>query len=463
MMRFLVLLFIHIQGKRVSVMTFQQMNVDFEITPARTTKIILIFLNLFFIIGATFATENKNDPPSTGGDEHLKIYVYDSDLKTPMELARVVLRRGKAVVAQNVTNPRGLVEFIDIHEGWYNISVHFIDYNDFFDSILVDDQHSFDSIGLHAVNQQEVVILGNHELGTATFDLTTGNQVFESETYHATPTNQMTNLLQQSLMGAARAPTGEVHIRGQHGQFTYYVDGIPIPLGVFGGLNDVVDPKVIDRATFYTGGFPAEYGGQIAALVDIQNRVPTGKFHLDASSYIGSYLVTNAGDTLGEKVGSFKALNSNGQSLSFSGHEDRFGYFISGSRQESDRRIDQPIEQLFNDHGFDYFLYGKFDYQLSDIDYVTMNINFGRTFTQVPYDSVEQIADDVQNTTNQFQTFSYYRTLSDDKNKESNLFVGAYAREGELIYTPGAIDPPNFQFAGDTSHSYVLAEDRSFT
>jgi len=62
-------------------------------------------------------------------------------------------------------------------------------------------------------------------------------------------------------MGAARAPTGEVHIRGHHGEFTYYVDGIPVPLGVFGGLNEVVDPKAIDRATFITGGFAAEYGG----------------------------------------------------------------------------------------------------------------------------------------------------------------------------------------------------------
>ena len=114
-MKFLVLLFIHIQGKRVAVMTFQQRNFDFEITLERTIKFILIFINLFLMTTATFATENKNGPPG-GGDEHLKIFVYDADLKTPMELARVVLRRGKAVVAQNVTNPRGLVEFIDIHE-----------------------------------------------------------------------------------------------------------------------------------------------------------------------------------------------------------------------------------------------------------------------------------------------------------------------------------------------------------
>ena len=45
---------------------------------------------------------------------------------------------------------------------------------------------------------------------------------------------------------------------------------------MFGGLNEVVDPKVIDRATFITGGFPAEYGGQMAAIIDLNNRVPTG-------------------------------------------------------------------------------------------------------------------------------------------------------------------------------------------
>ncbi|HTY57841.1 MAG TPA: TonB-dependent receptor, partial [Bacteroidota bacterium] len=31
------------------------------------------------------------------------------------------------------------------------------------------------------------------------------------------------------------------------------------------------------------------------------------------------------------------------------------------------------------------------------------------------------------------------------------------------VFTPGSIDPPNFQFAGDTLNNYLLAEDRSFT
>lgn len=416
---------------------------------------------------ATFALGSSGTPSPAPAGEHYRVVVLDADGKAPIELARVALRRDGTIIGQKVTNPRGVALFVDITAGWYKLSVHIIGYDDFFDSVLVDDQHSVDSVSLHIISENEVVVVGQHELGAATLDLATGNQVFESETYHAPPSARMTNLVQENLMGAARAPTGEVHVNGQHGEFTYYVDGIPVPLGVFGGLNEIVDPKVIDRATFLTGGFPAEYGGQMAAIIDLQNRVPAGGFHLDASTYGGSHLVSNAGDSLGKGVGAFKALNSNGQSLSLSDHMDKVGFFLSGSRQETDRRIDPPVATLFHDHGFDYFLYGKIDYTLSNVDYLTFNMNYGKTSTQVPYDSVSsapdfQIADDIQTTSNAFQTLSYYRSLSTEKNQESNFFAGAYAREGGLVYTPGSIDPPNFQFTGDTT-LYALAIDRSFT
>ncbi|HUN65058.1 MAG TPA: TonB-dependent receptor [Bacteroidota bacterium] len=426
-------------------------------------RAVFVFLILFCSFSMMMFAGPRGGIPPGGGDVHLRIVVLDADLRAPMELVSVVLRRGRAVVAEKVTGSTGAAQFIDIHEGWYTITAHFIGYHDRVDSLLVDDAHSLDTIWLHSIDQSEVLVIGEHELSTATFDLSSGSQVFESETYHAAPTTQMTNLVQQSLMGAARAPTGEVHIRGQHGEFTYYVDGIPVPLGVFGGLNDIVDPHLIDRAVFYTGGFPAEFGGQTAAIIDIQNRVPTGAFHLDASMYGGSYLVFHPDDSLGSRVGSLRDLNSNGQALSLSGHAGKFGYFLSGSRQETDRRIDPPVERLFNDHGQDYFLYGKFDYQLSDYDYVTMNLNFSTTQTEVPYDSSEQIMNDMQRTTNQFQTLSLYHTFSEEKNAETSLFAGLYAREGGLVYTPGPEDPPSFEFAGDTASRYVLGENRSFT
>lgn len=412
--------------------------------------------------------------------EHLqvRVSVQDRDEHVPMEMVRVALIRDGRSAADGVTNTAGQVRFKDVHPGYYRLTAWFMGYAPYSDSILVADGRTVFTVAMHAqgIEESAVEVVGEREPSVSHINPVTGNQVFESETYHAPPTARMTELIQQTMMGAVRAPTGEIHIRGQHGEFTYYVDGIPVPLGVFGGLNEVVDPKAIDRATYITGGFPAEYGGQISAVIDLNNRVPTGSFHLDASVYGGSYLVFNGtrpfspseakaspGDTLGGRIGPFRALNSNGQSLSFSDHIGRVGFFVSGSRQETDRRIDQPVPRLFHDHGFDYFLYGKFDYVASPTDYLTSNISIGKTRTEIPYDPAEGAFDDRQETSNAFQTLSYFRTIDAEIDRESNFFFGAYAREGSLLHEPGAGTTPNFYFASDTLHAYLLSEDRRFT
>ncbi len=440
-------------------------------------SVLIVLLLLLLQILPSHAADRGTSAPRVDQGVQFRVTVLDRQERVPIELARVVLRREGRIVTQGATNPAGQLMLRDVAPGDYTLVAWFVGYRTYTGSVHIDPTHASLAVSLapEGSQQQEVEVVGERELGVTHLD-PAGNQVFESETYHAPPTARMNSLIQENLTGAVRAPTGEVHIRGEHGEFTYYVDGIPVPLGVFGGLNEVVDPKVIDRTTFITGGFPAEYGGQMTAVIDLNNRVPTGTFHLDASTYGGSYLTFNgarpfkvggilpvsAADTLGPRIGPFRALNSNGQALSFSDHVGKLGFFVSGSRQETDRRIDPPVADIFHDHGFDYFLYGKFDYVLSDVDFLTANLNFGRTLTQVPYDSLEGITDDVQRTTNSFEALSYFRTLSAEADQESNFFLGAYARQGGLQYTPGGIDVPNFQFLGDTLHSYTLAEGRSF-
>src|SRR5207245_7248109 len=43
----------------------------------------------------------------------------------------------------------------------------------------------------------------------------------------------------------------------------------------------------------------------------------------------------------------------------------------------------------------------------------------------------------------------------------SELFTGAFFRDGSLNYAPGLSDSATFQFPGDTSH-YIISEDRNF-
>ncbi len=315
--------------------------------------------NHSYIMNPSSEAPEKSNLNPIGNERGIqwRVTVSDSNGNGPIELARVVLKRNGKFISEEATTPTGQARFRDIVPGNYVIQAWFVGYRTFTDSITIDNNHTTYQIVLRSQgsSEKEEEIVGQRELTVTSINLITGNQVFESETFHPVPSAQMTNLVQENILGAARAPTGEVHIRGQHGEFTYYVDGLPVPLGVFGGLNDVVDQKVIDRATFITGGFPAEYGGQNAAIIDLKNRVPTGEFHFDAATFVGSYLTSDPSEE-SERVGPFRALNSNGQALSMSDHVDDLGFFISGSRQESDRRIDQPVENLFHDHGQDYFL-----------------------------------------------------------------------------------------------------------
>ena len=435
----------------------------FRFVPIPYSNIVIVSILLITI--QFISPEIKaatNDEPVKG--VNLFVTVLDSSSNQPLELVNLILQKDEKNVNINITDHAGRSIFHDLTSGDYKLVVHYIGYTDYIVPIKIDEMDIKLIIKLSesTVGLGEVVVTGTKTANVSNFvDIKTGRQTFIGETFHAPPSARITALIQQNLTGAVRAPTGEVHIRGQHGEFSYYIDGIPIPLGVFGGLNEVVNPEVIKIITFYTGGFPAEYGGQIAALINVQNQVPPGPFHLSLSSYGGSYYTTEK--NLGPDVGTFNALNSNGQSISLSSRNGNFGFFLSGSRDETDRRIDQPVDSLFHDHGFDYFLYGKLDYILDENNYVTSNLNFSETQTQIPFDPLEGINYDNQNSFNAFQTLSFFHTISNELDKEKSLFAGLYVREGGLKYLTSP-DNESVQFIGnDTTTGYRIDQDRKFT
>ena len=422
---------------------------------------------ILLLTGSAFGIGSGNNPKNTKGETtHFTVTVLDKKDSQPLQLVNVMLEQNNTLVKGATTNPAGRAQFSDVEIGTYKIIAHYLGYEDYIDTIAIDKEHTSLKIEMSEKSLElgAIVITGSKVAQISTsINNVTGRQVFEGETFHAAPTAQMTTIIQENLAGAVKATTGEIHIRGQHGEYSFLIDGVIIPLGVFGGLNEIVDPKIVSRITFYTGGFPAEYGGQISGLMDIQTRVPSGRFHLDISSFLGSYFTSNDNNTLGDKVGKFKALNSNGQSLSLSNHSGNIGYFFSASREESDRRIDQPVPDLFHDHGFDYFIFGKIDYLIDENNYITANLNFSKTQTQVPFDSTEGYQADDQITYNAFQILSYNHTISSEPDHESSLFIGASAREGGLRYIPNVSDGNPSYYESDSTTAYQIDQNRTFT
>jgi outer membrane receptor protein involved in Fe transport len=80
-------------------------------------------------------------------------------------------------------------------------------------------------------------------------------------------------VLVQTLPGVSQdsAESGGIHVRNEHGNVAYRLNGIMLPDGV-AGYGQVLETRMIGSLTLLTGALPAEFGLRTAAVVDIKTR-----------------------------------------------------------------------------------------------------------------------------------------------------------------------------------------------
>jgi hypothetical protein len=381
--------------------------------------------------------------------------VTDSGSGVQIQGVEVTVQQGPTVIAAGSTDPFGRFTFHNVRAGDYTLAVHFIGYHAQSKPITVTDGGTVRVTFRLVSAPAELGAVDVQAQTPVSIDTRTGDQTFDQNDAHYTPTQTTSQVVQQSLAGAARAPTGEVHIRGQHAEYTYFLDGVPVLSGVSGTLNELFDPSVVQRIDFITGGWDAAYGEKSAAIINIQTKIPTGAFHADESTYYGSF-------------------NSLGQSLSMSANQGKWGEFISGSAQGTDMRR-EPVEgdkynhpDNFSNHGDDYFGFGKIQYTASDRDIFTLDGNYSMSWYQIPYDSSGGVRlNDHETDINSFVNLGYRHRFGDGTKTEVGLpnefFNGVFFRNGALEYRPGANDVPSFVDENDpTLTPRNVFEDRKF-
>jgi len=366
-------------------------------------------------------------PPA--GDLHG--VVTDSASNNPLSSAQVSVMRDGKIIQNTLTDAFGRYRAHNLPAGTYTLSVHFIGFKAFTASVTMksEDVRIDVRLGAAVVELSAVKIMAEAPIAV---DTRTGDQTFSEDKSHAAPTTTSSQVIQEAVAGAVRAPTGEVHIRGQHAEYTYYVDGVPVPSGVSGSLNELFDPAIVNSINFRTGGWDAEFGGKNAAIIDVATRIPTGAFHLNAAGFAGSF-------------------NTSGQSLSASGNAGKWGFFGSVSQQSTDMRR-EPVSfdtisfrpYNYHNHGQDVYSFGKVQYNPSASDVIDLEGNWSRTNFQVPYDSTGGVAqDDNQADVNAFlnlgwrHRFNVEAGATGQETKGGELFAGAFYRYGSLRYIPG--------------------------
>jgi hypothetical protein len=388
--------------------------------------------------------------------------VTDAGSGQPLPSAEVSVMRGTEIVANASTDAFGRYTTHNIAQGTYTITARFLGFGPQSKTVTIGDSNAdirMDfALTAVAISLQGVTVNASVPLAV---DTRTGDQRFKQDQYHGAPTNTTSQILQQSIAGAARAPTGEVHIRGQHAEYTYYVDGVPVPSGISGSLNELFEPSVVNEIDFITGGWDAEYGNKNAAVVNITTRIPAGGLHYQASGFAGNY-------------------NTYGQGLNASTNAGKLGYFFSGAHQTTDMRREPVILdpttneiQNFHNHGEDWYGFGKIQYTPSLNDVVNLDANLSQTKFQVPFDTAGNTQlDDNQRDINSFVNLGWRHQFSGPEyaggGNAANaggvpeLFIGTFYRHGGLRYTPGKNDAPQFIFFPDTLTPYNIKEDRNF-
>ena len=135
----------------------------------------------------------------------------------------------------------------------------------------------------------------------------------------STPMNQV--ILQAP--GVVQDSYGQLHVRGDHANLQYRINGIMIPESI-SGFGQTLDPRTIQSVTLLDGALPAQYGERTAAVVDITTK--TG-------SDLGN------GGTVGITGGSFGTLNP---FASFWGSSGKWSYFFTGNYLENNVGIENP-------------------------------------------------------------------------------------------------------------------------
>jgi hypothetical protein len=386
--------------------------------------------------------------------------VTDSSTSTPIASAQVTIQVGELIVVNVLTDAFGRYRAHHIPTGRYTVRVRFLGFRPFERAVTIADADTRSEVRVDvrlvaaATELSTVAVTAGAPVAV---DTRTGDQSYDQNRSHASPTTTASQLIQQSVAGSARAPTGEVHIRGQHAEYTYFVDGVPVPSGVSGSLNELFDPAVVNSINFKTGGWDSEFGNKNAAVIDVTTRIPSGGFHMNAAGYGG-------------------AFSTNGQSINASTNHGKFGFFGALSRQETAMRREPVLFDTvtftpynFHNHGDDVFGFGKLQYTPTSSDVINLEGNWTRTKFQVPFDSTGgNSADDNQTDVNSFLNLGWRHHFAGAANdvsrdaKGGELFTGLFYRDGSLRYVPGPANDPQFTFFPDTT-KYNLRENRSFT
>jgi hypothetical protein len=280
--------------------------------------------------------------------------------------------------------------------------------------------------------------------------------------------SSLSSLVTLATPGISADSNGLFHGFGDHASNSFSLDGQPITDQQSKVFSNQIPLDAVQSMEVFEGAPPAEFGGKTSTVIVVSTRSGIGvtQPHGDVTASYGSFGTTNEGFDLaygGQKVGNF----------------------ISANGLDSGRFLDGPEFTVMHDKGNEENLFDRVDYQPTDLDTISVNLGFTRSWFQTPnsFDAEDATAWNglvVNNgglgpnglpvgpadARSQIRTFNIAPTWTRALNPHAIFTFGGFLRQDQYNYYPSA-NPfadltPDPGFAG-TGQSATVAQNRRLT
>jgi outer membrane receptor protein involved in Fe transport len=179
----------------------------------------------------------------------------------------------------------------------------------------------------------------------------------------STPLNQV--MLQAP--GVVQDSYGGLHVRGDHANLQYRINGVIIPESI-SGFGQTLDARTIQSVKLLDGALPAQYGLRTAAVVDIDTK---------SGHDLGN------GGSVGITGGSYGTLNPN---ASIWGSNDRWSWYLTANYLENDVGIENPTASKtpIHDHTNQVKGFGDISYLIDDNTRISFMFGATNNRFQIP-------------------------------------------------------------------------------
>ena len=246
---------------------------------------------------------------------------------------------------------------------------------------------------------------------------------------------------------------GEVHVRGEHGDLTYRVNGVLLPEGL-NGFGQELDTRLIRSVTLINGTLPAQYGFRTAGIVDVSTKTGSQLHGGEVSLYGGGY------DTFYP-------------SLQLGGASGKLEYFVTASYKHDALGIENPTSSYWplHDNTDQGRAFAYLSWHIDDSSRLSLLANAAYGDFQLPdtpnlpqqYQLVgnppasSATVNENQNEQNYYAVISYEKTAG-----QLSFQASAFSRYGQILFNPDPVGDLVYQGVASRVENAFFANGLQF-